>query len=233
MELLTGLAFGFLGSLHCVGMCGPLVLAMPAGPGRWGRFITGRLMYNAGRVATYTMLGMIVGYLGEKILFPAMQQRISIVAGVIILAGVVLPRIAGNHHLLPAGMERIFSRLKIAMGKMLQATGVGSLVVLGLLNGLLPCGFVYLGIAGAIATGSTGGGMMFMAGFGFGTIPAMLSVALFPRIMSLNARRIFGRVLPALTLLVGILLIARGLNLGIPYVSPKFSTETTEPDCCH
>jgi sulfite exporter TauE/SafE len=68
---------------------------MPAGPGKLGRFITGRLVYNAGRVMTYTILGMIVGYLGEKILFPAMQQRISIVAGVIILAGVVLPKIAG------------------------------------------------------------------------------------------------------------------------------------------
>lgn len=233
MELLTGMVFGFLGSLHCIGMCGPLALAIPVGSAGWTRFVTGRVVYNLGRVVTYSVLGLFVGSFGEAVIAPAFQQDVSIVGGVMILFGVIFPRLVRRSDSGSGWYARFTIRIKNVMGRLLRATTMRSLFGLGLINGLLPCGFVYLAVAGAIATGSGAGGALFMAGFGSGTIPAMLGVSLFPHLLSSRARLTFGKLLPILTVLVGVLLIVRGLNLGIPYLSPKVVEATQEVDCCH
>ena len=234
MEILAGLAFGFVGSLHCVGMCGPLVLALPLGGASRARLAAGRTLYHLGRVITYALIGAAVGTFGGKLLLPLLQQRLSVVAGATVLLAAVAPalvRKAGEAKLLGA----LTARVSGWMGRLLREKSLPTMLGLGMLNGLLPCGFVYVALAAALVTGSTLGGTLFMAGFGLGTVPAMLSVSLFPGIFPAPARARLARVLPAFSVAVGVLLIVRGLNLGIPYVSPKFAAPVVEqaaPDCC-
>jgi sulfite exporter TauE/SafE len=230
---LAGFVLGFFGSVHCIGMCGPLVLAMPAGEGSRFRIAAGRLIYNLGRVATYVAFGALLGSVGGAVRVPEFQRAVSIAAGAAVILMLVAPRIIRSVAGSFAPFARVTSAVSAGIGRLIRKTSVPALFGLGILNGLLPCGFVYLGIAGALASGSTANGMAFMAGFGFGTIPAMFSVSFIPTLVSAAVRRRLARLLPAFTLLVGALLIVRGLALGIPYVSPKLNAPAvqTEGSC--
>ncbi len=95
-----------------------------------------------------------------------------------------------------------------------------SLFFIGMLNGLLPCGLVYMAIAGAIGTGGVAEGSLYMILFGLGTIPMLLSISLAGNIMSIAVRKRINKLIPVLVVIVGVLFILRGLSLGIPYLSP-------------
>ena len=226
MEVLAGFAFGFVGSLHCIGMCGPIVLALPVGNHRWATFAVGRFLYNLGRVVTYTIMGGIVGLLGAGILLPLFQQDLSIIAGIFIILSVVLRRLIKLSWPVPSFLSGTLQRLQAKIAALLQKQSVAALFLLGVLNGLLPCGFVYVAMTAAAVSAHVLSGMLFMAGFGFGTIPAMVGLSISPRILSADFRGKIAKMLPAFTLLVGILLVLRGLNLGIPYISPKLGSAT-------
>jgi sulfite exporter TauE/SafE len=102
------------------------------------------------------------------------------------------------------------------------------------LNGLLPCGLVYVAIAGAISSGDAISGMLFMILFGLGTFPAMFAATIFGRFINLNIRKKINQAIPALAVVLAVLFILRGLSLGIPYISPKISAQTinqTEMEC--
>ena len=223
MEILAGLMFGFAGSLHCIGMCGPIVLALPIGRQGLGKLVFGRLLYNLGRVVTYTVMGGIVGLVGSQILLPALQQYLSIIAGILIIASVLLRQFTHLTFPTPSFLSHALSKLQARMALLLKGESMAPLLILGMLNGLLPCGFVYLAMTTAAVTAHVVGGMLFMAGFGLGTIPAMVGFSISPRIISADLRSKLVKILPAFTLLVGILLVVRGLNLGIPFISPKLS----------
>jgi sulfite exporter TauE/SafE len=214
-------------------MCGPLVVGMPAGTGGPIRFIAGRLLYNLGRVLTYVGFGALLGFVGGAIPLPSVQRVISVMAGMAIIVITLLPIVTGTAFRFPL-LDRVGGLVTRGIGRMMARTSFPAMFALGFLNGLLPCGFVYLAIAGALASGGPGDGMIFMGAFGTGTVPAMFGMSLFPRFVSPEFRRRTLRVLPAFTLLVGILLILRGLNLGIPYVSPKLGSPAaqTTTDCC-
>ena len=229
----AGLVLGFFGSLHCIGMCGPLVIAMPADMGGHVRFVAGRLSYNLGRVMTYMGIGGLLGLAGGSIPMPEVQRAISVMAGVFVVVAALLPYIGGAAVRI-ASLDRIGGFVSRRISRMMSNSSFPAMFGLGLLNGLLPCGFVYLGLAGALASGSAADGMIFMGAFGTGTVPAMFGVSLFPRLVSSEFRQKALRVLPVFTLLVGLILILRGLNLGIPYLSPKLQMPTAQsaPDCC-
>jgi hypothetical protein len=235
MAFVPGFVLGFFGSVHCIGMCGPLVLAMPAGAAGRLRFVAGRLVYNLGRVVTYVSFGALLGFAGGAVRMPGFQQTVSIAAGISVVVLVLLPRIGRSALSSFAPIARLAAAITSGISRLITRTSMPSLFGLGLLNGLLPCGFVYLAVAGALAAGTTVAGMTFMAGFGVGTIPAMFGVSLFPRLVSQSVRQKAVRLLPAFTVLVGLLLILRGLNLGIPYVSPKLNppASQTEEVPCH
>ena len=95
-----------------------------------------------------------------------------------------------------------------------------SLFFIGLLNGLLPCGLVYMAIAGAIGLGNVTEGSLYMILFGIGTIPMLLTISLAGNIMSLAVRKKINKLIPVMVVIVGLLFILRGLSLGIPYLSP-------------
>lgn len=220
MELWTALLLGLGGSLHCVGMCGPLVLALSGGHQSRLRFIAGRLTYNAGRVATYALLGGLFGLFGHAVRLAGWQQTLSVALGLALLAAALAPY-AWRRRLDPTTpVARLVAALKSALGKLFQRQTFPALFGIGLLNGLLPCGFVYLALAAALTQDGPLAGLSYMALFGTGTVPALLAVALAAPLIGPHARRWSLRLLPAALLLVGILLITRGLALDIPFISP-------------
>ena len=105
--------------------------------------------------------------------------------------------------------------------------------MIGFANGFLPCGMVYLAIAGALGTGSVQGGILFMLLFGLGTIPLMLSVTWFGIVINLNIRNIVRKVTPFFIAFIGVMLILRGLNLNIPYLSPLLESTSGKIVPCH
>jgi sulfite exporter TauE/SafE len=233
--LLPGFLLGILSGAHCIGMCGPLALALPIGQQRVVRFVVGRLLYNVGRAITYVVLGAAVGMIGVAVPMPGVQRWISICAGVIVILFSLIPRINAWVMQQSGPLARASAIIGSGIGSLLKRDSLLGLFALGMLNGLLPCGLVYLALAAAIAYGDPLSAMTFMAGFGVGTIPVMLGVSLFPRIFSLSIRERLVRLTPVLSIIVGILLIVRGLNLGIPYVSPKLQpvSAEAEQECCH
>jgi sulfite exporter TauE/SafE len=221
MALWTALLVGFLGSFHCVGMCGPIALALPFYQGQ-DRFtyVLGRILYNLGRALTYASLGLIVGVAGSMISFAGWQQPLSVVLGVIIILVVVLPKAFTRFLSENSGTDSLLSRLKSKMAGLYRKNSLSAMLGIGLMNGLLPCGFVYMGLAGAVTTGSVLSSGVYMFLFGLGTFPAMLVMSLSSSALSLKTRQRINQFIPYLAVALGILFILRGLGLGIPYISP-------------
>ncbi|SIQ95056.1 sulfite exporter TauE/SafE family protein [Pontibacter lucknowensis] len=231
----AGFLFGLLGSFHCVGMCGPIAMALPfVGSSGW-RYYAGRLLYNGGRIVTYASLGAIAGAFGQSLEMAGLQQTVSIVSGVLILLLLVLPAALKGKASNVLGTDKVMGWVRKKLGYYFQKNSLGSLFIVGMLNGLLPCGFVYIALAGAISAPGIGGAMLYMALFGLGTFPLMYIVSLSGKLISLKVRGMFNRAVPYVGMALAVLFIVRGLGLGIPYLSPKVvQTEqhTTEMSCC-
>lgn len=220
MDLITPLTIGIVGSLHCMGMCGPIVVALPLKNQNLFTKILGAILYNSGRVATYGVLGLLFGLLGRGIHMAGFQQWTSIILGIVMIVSVLFPFVfrekitVGN---LLAGMAaQLISRLK----KLFASRSYRSLLLIGLLNGLLPCGLVYVAIAGAISSGSVVSGSLFMVLFGLGTIPLLLLAALASDAIGQRIRAKMQRAVPYFVFFLGVLFILRGMSLGIPFISP-------------
>jgi len=226
MDFAFAFALGLLGSLHCAAMCGPLMLALPMPAGGAGRFIAGRIIYQLGRIATYCLLGVLAGLVGKSLFLVGLQRWLSIALGVAVLAGFLVSKKVA----VSAPVVRLVAKLKTAMSAQLQRRSFSSLALLGTLNGLLPCGLVYVALAGATAGGAIGGGVAYMALFGLGTLPTMLAISLSGRMFPVGLRLKLRGALPVGVCLLAALLILRGLSLGIPYVSPDLAA--AQPNCC-
>jgi len=230
MQLWTALLIGFAGSLHCAGMCGPLVLAMPAAPGRFGSHLAGKLAYNAGRIVTYATLGLLFGLFGQMLGLAGFQRWVSIAAGAAILLSLLALPLRNATTLI----VRPVNTLKIALGKLLKARSLPAQFSFGALNGLLPCGLVYVACAAAAATGSMVGGLEYMTLFGLGTVPMMLGLGLAGRLLHRQFQFRLQKLVPVSLGIMASLLILRGLGLGIPYLSPQInSTAPAQSACCH
>lgn len=215
MELLwTALVLGLAGSVHCAAMCGPLILLVAKSGG--GRCSPARsaFAYHAGRIAIYGVIGIIFGALGHSLAMAGWQRGLSIFAGVAILAGLFLSSTAA----LKTPVVKLVTRLKSTFGHLLQRRSLASQFGLGAINGLLPCGLVYVAAAGAAATGHPLAGAGYMAVFGVGTLPMLLGIVLAGGRLPFAAR--LHKLLPVSVAVVAVLLILRGLALGIPYLSP-------------
>lgn len=218
--LFSALVLGLMGSFHCAGMCGPIAIALPLHGNSIPQKIFGGTLYNLGRTLTYGVMGAIFGLLGQGVEMIGFQQKISIIMGVIMILSVVFPSLFRNQYNMEKSWFSLVGKLKKSIGKLFSVHSFSSLFFIGLLNGLLPCGLVYMAIAGAIGTGEVVLGSLYMIMFGLGTIPMMLSIALAGNILSVAIRRKINRLIPVLVVVVGIFFILRGLSLGIPYLSP-------------
>jgi uncharacterized protein len=232
--LLAALSIGFLGSFHCIGMCGPIAMALPLGRESRLKQITGALIYNVGRMITYGLLGLLFGLLGKGFVIGGFQQVLSISLGLLILLGLFLPSKLTARFALMRFIGPLVIKAKSTLGKLLRQKNFNSLFLIGILNGLLPCGLVYLGVAGAIATGDSIKGSLFMLTFGAATVPAMLFVSLASNTIGVKSRIIMRKAVPVFAGAMAFILILRGLNLDIPYISPELSkTDCTQHSCCH
>jgi hypothetical protein len=230
MFTLPALLLGLLGSLHCVGMCGPIALALPVGTLSGYRKIPGILSYNSGRIFTYAALGMIAGFTGQTVKWAIGQQALSIMAGSFILLFIIAGAIGKK---LPSVklFPKFFSALRNKLGILFRKKSLSSFFLIGLLNGMLPCGLVYAAIAGAVSSGSFIGGAAFMTLFGLGTVPALFSLSFLESKINFSARSKIKKAVPVLVGVMAVLLIIRGLGLGIPYLSP--SMQSGVPYCPH
>ena len=223
---ITALVMGAIGSLHCVGMCGPLALSLPVISVQPSTKMLSTLLYNLGRVVTYTILGAIVGVVGASFALAGFQQALSIIAGSLIILYLLWPRskwlLAGNSK-----VQQFFQAIRNNLGKLFSRKNYQSVFFIGLLNGLLPCGLVYMAIAGAVSTASVYKSSLFMAAFGLGTLPMMWSVAFFGSVINLKTRMSIRKAYPYLLFIMACFLIIRGMGLGIPYLSPDLNVTET------
>lgn len=230
--MLSALLLGFFGSFHCIGMCGPIALALPQHEGQPYLKVISALLYNFGRVITYAIIGILFGTIGKGLFMGGIQQFVSIATGAIIILVVAFPYIVPSKFKQVSVLQIPFMRK--AFSNAFKMKSLSAYLFLGLINGLLPCGFVYIALSGAMLTGSTIDGSLFMFFFGLGTIPAMFSMSMMGSFININFRNKIKKAVPIISIVVGIILIFRGLNLGIPYLSPmmKQHKQETKVDCC-
>jgi len=225
LEILTSFFVGLLGSFHCIGMCGPIAIALPIPNSSNLSFVTGRLLYNLGRVVAYSFLGAVFGLLGSRLIISGFQQSVSIVLGVAIVIAVLIPpnyKAKISQHKL---VQKITLPLKSGISDLFKQGTFSAMFLIGILNGFLPCGLVYVALAGAIASGDAISGSAVMILFGLGTVPTMFAATIFGKFINLNIRRKITKAIPAFALVLGLLFILRGMGLGIPYISPKISAQ--------
>ncbi len=221
MLLATAIAFGFLGSLHCLGMCAPLLWAIPENPQKRARWWINKLIYNTGRISIYALLGLLVGFIGEGVSLVGWQQHISWITGVILILGLALSIWGSRIRIFSSFSTGFNQRVKRGLSKTLASKTYRSQLMFGVFNGLLPCGLVYMALIASLSMTSIGGSMAYMALFGLGTIPMMLGAAYFKKSIQSLKSISFNKLYPKIVLTIAVLLIVRGMNLGIPYLSPK------------
>lgn len=226
LVLFSAFSLGIAGSLHCLGMCGPLVLTLPVknGKGRMPKM----LLYLTFKALAYAVIGLFVGLLGMGFFLLKWQQALSIFSGIFILLFVLLPYMHKFTAKFP--FQSLFS--KVIKSMQTQAYWY-HYALLGFLNGFLPCGLVYTALATALVAGSAWNGALAMFTFGLGTIPALFFLSIFKSKLTPARQKFFKPIAITLTVLVAFALILRGMNLGIPYISPHLTPEGKVKSCCH
>lgn len=206
---IAALTTGLVGSLHCVGMCGPLAMALPIGRLPHSQRGLGIGLYHAGRLLAYAGLGLLMGTLGQGLLLMGLQRPVSIGAGLFLLGWTLL-----NRRKLPGlTLGHATSWVIKPMTHFLKNPTWPAFAGLGFLNGLLPCGFVYVALTGAITTSNAATGALYMALFGLGTVPALLLVRFMPRLFPVAFRQRLTAAMPIATLGIALLLLARGIYM--------------------
>ncbi len=211
---------GLFGSMHCVGMCGAIALSLPT------RSFVGSFLYNAGRIFTYTLLGLLFGSFGKGLDLLGMQQSLSIFLGGVIILGVFLPQFTKITL-----FNKAFFRLKQSFTPFFKKKSHFSMFAIGSLNGLLPCGLVYLAIIGSVVQADAQEGALYMFFFGLGTLPMMQLLGIYKHLLGVEWRRRIFKMMPLFVFFLGVLLIFRGLNLGIPYISPLIEPISGVVEC--
>lgn len=223
---------GLLGSLHCAGMCGPIAFSLPFGENKAPIiFYAGRALYNLGRIVTYGLLGALVGTFGSALGMVGWQRYLGIIAGALLVLAVVFSY-AGNKSRYSL-VDKVSSKVKAGFNRYFGNAGSSSMFIVGLLNGLLPCGLVYTALAIALAAGDPLSGALVMILFGGGTFPMMFVLSISRKFISQVVWKKFARWSPLFAMIIGVIFIFRGLNLGIPYLSPHVDAHGEVMECCH
>ncbi len=206
---------GLFGSIHCAAMCGPLIVAVQqsAKPAIWNKII-----YQLGRILTYSTIGLLMGIIGNVGFLKNGQQNLSILTGVLLLA-IAIFQFSGRYSSKLARWQSVFMQpVARFLGKWMFRPG-GSFVA-GILNGLLPCAMVYMALAASLNADGLINSILFMFLFGLGTLPLLLILSFVGGWSKKIFKKGFSRTLPYLYLFMGIWFILRGAQLDIPYLSP-------------
>lgn len=225
------LVMGFTGSLHCAGMCGPIVWVMPFQHLRGFKKALAIFLYHFGRISTYVVLGLVLQSF-RGLFHPEWQQRVSIILGILLLVLGVLSFFPNRVLKLNAPWAE---QVKMLLGKLIGRPGLSTFLFTGLLNGLLPCGLVYMALAASVSAAAPWEVAGLLYSFGLGTAPMLVAITLLKSKLSLLRLQHFKKMVPILMLTFGGLFVIRGMNLGIPYLSPKIQIEHAQikTTCCH
>lgn len=218
--IFAALGLGFASGFHCLGMCGPIALSLGLSKKQQVNFHLQNLTYQLGRILTYSFLGAIVGIVGEGFQLAGFQKYISILAGILLIT-MALFSFGGDFTSKIPAISNALLKVKINLGKLLRKTDYSSRFLTGILNGFLPCGMVYMALTASLAAGGIWQSASFMVFFGLGTFPFMFAAVLFGNILNATVRNKILKIVPVFMLILGTLFILRGMELGIPYISPK------------
>ncbi len=216
---------GLFGSLHCVAMCGPLVMAIPFQGNFWFS-LAQKVIYQFGRILTYSFFGYLAGSLGAIFNILGLQQALSFVSGCMLIL-IAFYHFTGRSRQSNHFYQKIFTPIVTFMGRWMSKPYGGFFA--GILHGLIPCGMVYMAIAGSLNAGSPFSGSEFMFYFGLGTTPLLLFASIIPAM--LRRLRVSRLMVPVLFLIAGSFLICRSLNLRIPYVSSPMISSSEVSIC--
>ncbi|PWK80144.1 hypothetical protein LX99_00608 [Mucilaginibacter oryzae] len=219
---------GLFGSVHCIGMCGPLAFSIPSFHAQWWRVVLDKVIYNLGRLFSYTLLGFLTGLLGRQLWLLGLQQGVSIISGLLIM-GAGLSRILKIRFTQSRRLAPLLQPLnKLIVYALKQRAGH---LIVGILNGFLPCGFVYIALVGAVNTGTPAASAVYMFWFGAGTFPLMLAATVSSGFVGPALRRRINKGIPYLMVCLGVWFTLRGLALNIPYLSP--AKQESSIQVCH
>lgn len=219
--LFSAFFLGLISSLHCVGMCGPIAMMLPVDHQNEAKKVTQIITYHLGRLTAYSTIGLIFGLLGRGFFLAGIQQKMSIFIGIAMILIVLMPEKLFAQYNFSKPVYKIISQIKSNLGSQFKKRTYKSLFTIGLLNGFLPCGMVYVALFGAIAMQSAEFGVMYMLLYGLGTIPLMTIVVYINSLLKLPFRNKIQKAIPYVAVFIGVLFILRGLGLGIPYLSPS------------
>ena len=219
--LYSAFIFGLISSFHCVGMCGPIAMMLPVDRNNEAKKVTQIITYHIGKLTAYGILGLIFGLLGRSFYLAGMQQQLSIIVGILMILVAVIPEKVFAKHNFSKPVYRVITKVKSSLGQQFKNKSYKSLFTIGLLNGFLPCGMVYVAIFGAIAMQSVSLGVLYMLLFGIGTIPMLTAVIYISNVLSFSFRGTLQKIIPVVAVVIGMLFIIRGLGLDIPYLSPS------------
>jgi sulfite exporter TauE/SafE len=232
--LFTAFIFGLLSSFHCIGMCGPIAMMLPIDRNNQAKKITQIITYHIGRLFAYSTIGFIFGMLGKGFLLAGMQQKTSVFIGLAMILVILIPEKIVTNYNFSKPIFKVISKVKTTLGSQFKNKTYKSLFTIGLLNGFLPCGMVYVALFGAIAMQSPTLGVLYMILFGLGTVPLMSSVVYLNSFLTISIRNKIQKAIPYVGVFIGIVFILRGLGLGIPYISPSnMSLFVQQQPNCH
>jgi len=219
--LWTALVLGLAGSFHCIGMCGPIAFVLPVDRSSKRKVFFQTFLYNIGRLISYSLIGLLFGFIGKGLYLAGFQQRLSVLMGAIMIATILIPISLFNKYNFSKPLYKIIGQVKTKLGFYLNKKSNKALFSIGFFNGFLPCGLVYMALIGSISTGNSIQGSLYMAIFGLGTIPMMSAAILLGNFVSLSLRSKIQKAIPVFVVIIGLMFILRGLGLGIPYISPS------------
>ena len=221
MILYTAFVLGLVGSLYCIGMCGPIAFVLPVDKTSRKKTFAGSFLYHLGRLISYGLIGLLFGLLGRGLYLAGFQQRLSILIGIIMILLVLLPASTLNRFAVSRPLYLWIGQVKSKLGLYLKKTSFKALFLIGFFNGFLPCGLVYMALLGSISTGNAIEGASYMMLFGLGTVPMMTAAIYAGNFFKASVRNRIQKAIPIFVVIIGILFILRGMGLGIPYVSPS------------
>ena len=232
--LYTAFIFGLISSFHCIGMCGPIAMMLPVDRNNPAKKATQIILYHIGRLVAYGTIGLIFGLVGRGLFLAGFQQKLSVFIGVAMIAVVLIPEKVFAQFNFSKPIFVLISKLKMAIGKHFKNKSYCSLFSIGVLNGFLPCGMVYVALFGAIAMQNEVYGVLYMVLFGLGTVPMMSAVVYVNSFLTIPIRNKLQKIIPYVSVIIGVLFILRGLGLGIPYISPSNMSLFVQPTPnCH
>jgi sulfite exporter TauE/SafE len=202
-------------------MCGPIAMMLPVDSTNEAKKVTQIITYHIGKLTAYGFLGLIFGILGRSFYLAGMQQQLSIIVGILMILVAIIPEKVVAKYNFSKPVYKIIAKVKSNLGQQFKNKSYKSLFTIGLLNGFLPCGMVYVAIFGAIAMQSVSFGVIYMLLFGIGTIPMLTAVIYLSNLVSFSFRGRVQKMIPIIAVAIGMLFIIRGLGLDIPYLSPS------------